>query len=382
MAIHFTDEESLTYLVESGMASADELGRAMGIHAILNRNGSAVSLASILIEEGIITAEQWNQAEQELVMRKISHTSIGPYSFIKKLGEGSTGEVYLVTDSNTGLLFAMKLLSHKNAGNKEMLERFMREMRLTERLDHINITRVLSAGEWNGRLYYVMEWCEGESLDLMLVRERFLKIDDVLEIVTQVARGLSYAHERGIIHRDIKPSNIYFTQERIAKILDFGLCKSADKNQKFKTQTGMMVGTPLYMSPEQATGQAAIDARTDIYSLGATFYHLLTGWPPFDGENCFSIALKHVSCTLPNPHDLRTGIPDSIVCVIRSMMAKSPDDRYSDCNSLIVDLERIARGQKPLTKALEATKSNVALPSVQPIPPLYAQQYFSKSVGA
>src|SRR5207244_1786688 len=179
----------------------------------------------------------------------------------------------------------------------------------------------------------------------------------------QASQGLKYAHDQGIIHRDIKPSNIILSKDGLVKILDLGLSKNLeDSAVSFKTVSGAVLGTPHYISPEQAQGQKVVDGRSDIYSLGATLYHLLTGQVPFDGATALEILSKHVHTVLPHPQDLREDIPDAAVHVLLRMMAKKPEDRYHDCGALIADLLEVTAGRTPKTNLISPALSAVAAP--------------------
>src|SRR6185436_549679 len=229
------------------------------------------------------------------------------------------------------------------------------------KLKHPNIIGAFAAGEDLGYHFYVMEYCEGKALDSILVVEKRLSVSQALSITLQASRGLKYAHDQGIIHRDIKPSNIIMTADGTAKILDLGLSKNLeDSAVSFKTVTGAVLGTPHYISPEQAQGEKNVDGRTDIYSLGATLYHLVTGQVPFDGATALEILSKHVNTVLPNPQDLREDIPDNAVHVLLRMMAKEPRDRYPDCAQLIADLEEVTSGRTPKTAVLSAALTTIA----------------------
>jgi serine/threonine protein kinase len=208
-----------------------------------------------------------------------------------------------------------------------------------------------------------MEYCEGETLDRILKRDKVIPWDAAVGVVLQVARGLKHAHDHGIIHRDIKPANIFickplgtpeggqvetFAEGFVAKILDLGLSKNiSGDEQSFYTQTGVALGTPHYISPEQAKGEKGIDGRTDIYSLGATFYHLVTGQTPFQGSTAALIMMKHLNDELPNPQDINPDIPDGVAHVIARMMAKDPKDRYPSAAELADELERFIHGEAP-----------------------------------
>ena len=227
-----------------------------------------------------------------------------------------------------------------------------------------------------------MEYCKGETLGKLLGSEKVLPSNVALDIVTQVVRGLEHAHKSGIIHRDIKPDNIFIADDPagsirrpsgakgIAKILDLGLSKNiSEEKQSFYTQTGVVMGTAHYISPEQARGDKSIDGRADIYSLGATFYHLVTGQTPFSGTTAGVVMMKHLSEQLPNPQDLREDIPDGIVQVIQKMMAKDVADRYRDCAELLADLALLKQGRMPASAGVDAARSTIALRAPRRVPP-------------
>src|SRR6185295_18716691 len=214
--------------------------------------------------------------------------------------------------------------------------------------DHPNIVQAYSAGEERGHHFYVMEYCEGESLRKRIERLKFLPAPDACALVLQMARGLKHAHDQGVIHRDVKPDNIIVTPAGVAKLLDLGLAKNLeDTKASFRTVTGAALGTPHYISPEQARGDKDVDGRSDIYSLGATFYHLITGQVPFQGSSIFEIIQKHLMEQLADPRDVKPEIPESVVLVLRKMMAKGVDDRYESCGDLLQDLDRLVARQKP-----------------------------------
>jgi eukaryotic-like serine/threonine-protein kinase len=296
---------------------------------------------------------------------------LGNYRLIKKLGAGGMGAVFLAEDTIAQRKVALKILPKKLAtSNPDFIQRFRREAQAMGKLNHQNIVAAFAVGEEQGHNYYAMEYCDGEPLDALLKREKFLKPERAVEIVTQVAHGLQHAHKYNLIHRDIKPANVFITSEGVAKILDLGLSKNIEEQDTaYLTQAGHAVGTPHYISPEQAKGAADIDGATDIYSLGATFYHLVTGQTPFDGKTSAVVMTKHLTEQLPNPQDIREEIPDGVVHVIVKMMAKDRKDRYTNCSELIDDLDAVAAGHSPSSHALEAVKSSVALRRVVMPPP-------------
>jgi formylglycine-generating enzyme required for sulfatase activity len=350
------------YLKQGGMVTPGQLDQALQIQARSIDLGKPVTLAAALVEVGAITPVQKEALEKKITAEEKKGTQqLLHYRLLKKLGEGAMGVVYLAEDTKEKVKVALKILPRKHAADPEFMKRFRRESEAACRLRHPNIVRAFEAGEDVGYHFYVMEYCEGEALDAALKRAGILPWSRSLEIVRDVARGLQYAHAQGFIHRDIKPANIFITLDGMSKILDLGLSKNIDEaDQSFRTLSGAVVGTPHYISPEQATSAKSIDGRTDYYSLGATLYHLLTGEPPFSGTTLYEILSKHVNAELPNPQDLAENIPDGVVHVLRKMMAKSANDRYGDGGELIRDLDLVLQGQGPQSPALEPGASAVA----------------------
>ena len=356
-----TDEAFARYLNQLGGATPEQLEAARKAQAESAQKCISLSLADVLIQQGIITVAIRENIEKKVLAVQQGIQKLGKYKLIKKLGEGGMGTVYLAEDTEMSRQVALKVLPKKFAGDATFLSRFRREIRATGNLNHVNIVTAHDAGEDMGHHYYAMEHCEGESLYARLKREVVIPSNEAIEIVMQVGRGLKHAHDHGFVHRDIKPQNIFLNKEGIAKILDLGLSKDISQSDNgFNTQTGIALGTPHYISPEQARGEKNIDGRTDIYSLGATFYHLITGMTPFDGSTGAAIMLKHLNEQIPNPQDVREDVPDGVAHVIQKMMAKYPADRYRDCGELLADLELVIDGHQPTSQAIEAVKSSVA----------------------
>lgn len=357
------DDIFAQHLSRMGGASAEQLTAAKELQQKNDKTGAPVSLADVLVQQGIITEAMRENVEKKVhLVRLGGHSQLGPYKLVKKLGEGGMGAVYLAEDGGTGKMVALKVLPEKHSTDVEFVTRFKREARATSKLHHENIVAASEIGEQAGTYFYAMEYCEGESLDGKLARAVFLPWNQAVEITLQVARGLQCAHDHGFVHRDIKPANVFITKAGLVKVLDLGLTKNiADTEQSFNTMSGIALGTPHYISPEQAKGAKEIDGRSDIYSLGATLYQLVTGRTPFDGHTAALIMMKHLSEELPNPQDLREGIPDGVVQITQKMMAKEPDDRYPNCAALIADLELVLAGNMPSNTSLGIGKSSVAM---------------------
>jgi serine/threonine-protein kinase len=285
---------------------------------------------------------------------------LGDYKLLSKLGEGGMGAVYLAEDLGAQRKVALKILPLEHADNANCVSRFHREAKAIGKLNHPNIIQAYNIGEEHGYHYYAMEFCDGSPLDSVLAKEHRLPAGRALDITIQAALGLQHAHAHGIIHRDMKPANLFMTSDGVIKILDLGLSKNIENNsQSFVTHAGTVLGTPHYISPEQVLSAKDIDGRTDIYSLGATFYHLVTGRTPFEGKSAAVIISKHLSDQLTNPQDIHPDIPNDVVQVIQRMMAKSPGDRYQSCDELLEDLEAIRDGNALTSTALDPELSSI-----------------------
>jgi serine/threonine protein kinase len=360
-----SDDNFAKYVLQTGMATDAQIAHARQ-RLTDGKVQGAGTLSEVMVREGIITTAQRETVEKKLRTQTAGIQQLDSYKLIKKLGEGGMGVVYLAEDTVAYRKVALKVLSRKYAANPEFLGRFRREAQALGRLNHPNIVAGFNVGEDKGYQYYVMEFCEGEPLDKRLKREKKLSISDAIDVVTQVARGLQYAHERNTIHRDIKPGNIFAMTDGTIKILDMGLSKTiGETDSSFNTQAGVTVGTPHYISPEQARGEQSVDGRADIYSLGATLYHFITGSTPFEGPTSAVIMTKHLNDQLPNPSDLRPDCPEGLEQIITRMMAKKADDRYLNCAELIEDLEQVAQGKSPSSPALDPIHSSVGMRSLR-----------------
>jgi serine/threonine-protein kinase len=265
---------------------------------------------------------------------------LGQYRLKSLLGAGGMGEVYLAEHRMLKRPCALKLIRPERAGDPQVLARFEREVQMTARLSHWNTIEIYDYGRTDdGTFYYVMEYLPGLNLEEMLQRFGPLPPERVVHLLRQTCQGLREAHGIGLIHRDIKPGNIFAAQRGaihdVAKLLDFGLVKPlTDVNSARLTADGAISGTPLYMSPEQARGVDTIDSRSDIYSLGAVGYALLTGRPPFEGTSPLDVLVAHARDEVTPPVAIRPEVPADLNDVILRCLAKSPDDRFQDAESL------------------------------------------------
>lgn len=271
--------------------------------------------------------------------------TIGDFQVLRKLGQGGMGQVYLARQLSLKREVALKILRRDLADDATALKRFQAEAEAVARVTHANIVQVYAIGEHEGLRYMALEYVAGRNLKDYLARKGPPDLPIALAILKQVAAALQRASEIGLVHRDIKPENILVTKKAEVKVADFGLSRyfAATDQPLNLTQSGMTLGTPLYMSPEQVQGQA-IDQRSDLYSFGVTAYHLLAGHPPFRGTTAFDVAVQHVQVQPAPLTDARPDLPADLCVIVHKMMAKRPEDRYQTARDVIRDLAKVQKG--------------------------------------
>lgn len=285
-------------------------------------------------------------AEQDTRADKVLRKEVGSYEVEARIGEGGMGKVYRCRDHTLKRQVAIKVLHDKYGRDEHYQARFRREARSLASLSHPSIAQIFSIDSAeDDSLYIVMEYVEGRSVQEILAEDGPFGAEKAVHSILQVARGLQAALDGGLIHRDIKPSNLLVRPDGVVKIVDFGLSKEVSTDDTL-TEEGIVLGTPHYLSPEQGRGKQ-VDHRSDIYALGATFYHMVTGKPPFEGKSQVSIIVAHVEEDPPSPRALCSNLPDSLSEVIGKMMARKVSDRYETYDQLVEDLDLLEKGKSP-----------------------------------
>lgn len=269
---------------------------------------------------------------------------LGKFQILGELGRGGMGVVFEARDTVLERNVAIKLLPRSVASRPESLERFLREARAAARLHHPHVVAVYDADHFNGQYYIVLELVRGGSLQEVL-KTGPLPWVEATRVLTDACRGLEVAHRAGLVHRDIKPSNLMRSEDGTVKLSDFGLARPNEPTGTTMTGSGSVLGTPQFMSPEQCRSERA-DERSDLYAMGATYYALLTGQPPYPGDAPLLVMNAHLLDPIPDPRDVDASIPEACSAIIQRAMAKDPDDRYANASALIVDLERLLANEK------------------------------------
>jgi serine/threonine protein kinase len=280
------------------------------------------------------------------------------YDIIGKIGEGGLGVVYKALQRSMNRIVALKILHKKWLEDEEFRKRFLLEARLMGKLSHSNLISVFDVGKQDWKYYFSMEYIEGISVEDILDRQGAMDTVKAIDVVVQVAKALNYLKENGIVHCDIKPGNILLTKDNIAKLGDFGFVRIGRELDRQLEDENSVLGTPEYISPEQALGEKNIDFRSDLYSLGVTLFHMVTGRPPYEGPSGV-VMQKHVKGELPDPRVYNRGLSKELCNTIRKLMARQPQDRYSNIEALLEDLAVARLAEDPRGSDAQIGKTTI-----------------------
>ncbi|MGA2171439.1 MAG: serine/threonine-protein kinase [Sedimentisphaerales bacterium] len=335
--------------VEQGLCTSEELRRCID-ETEARRKTNPVLLGDVMVAKGYITPTQIQRLKNVIREAKGAAAThqIPGYQVLGKIGAGAMAVVYKARQLSLNRIVAIKVLPKRFTENKEYVDRFYKEGQAAGKLNHPNIVQAVDVGEAGGYHYFVMEYVEGKTLYDDLSAGKVFGEQEALDIIIQVAEALRHAHSMGLIHRDVKPKNIMINKDGIVKLADMGLARETTDIEAAKTERGKAYGTPYYISPEQIRGEMDIDGRADIYGLGATFYHLVTGRVPYMADDPVEVMRKHLRDELVPPDHINTSLSSGVSEVIEVMMAKNKQDRYSSIEELLVDLKAVRAGQAPL----------------------------------
>ncbi len=333
-------------LVERGIVSQPAMDQCLKELRARLEQSRPTTLRELLLERKLTSSDQLDNIRVEAETIKTS-TRIPGYQILRKLGAGAMAKVYLARQLSLDRLVAIKILPKAYSENASFIKRFQKEGQSAASLSHNNIVAAYEIGETNGLHYFVMEYVDGDTVHDRITARKRIPEREALEIIRQVACALEHAHDRGIVHRDIKPRNIMMTIAGVAKLADLGLARVMSDRELAESEAGRAYGTPYYISPEQIHGKLDIGPPADIYGLGATFYHMVTGKVPYEAKNQSDVMKKHLHQPLVPPDHINPQLSSGTALIIETMLAKEIRDRYKNARDLIRDIDLVLAGQEP-----------------------------------
>lgn len=325
--------------VGKGFVTPEQVRECLDLQAQRTQQGQTPRVGDLMVELGYLLPHQLEIILKEQKESPIS--KIKNFEMISRLGEGGMGYVMKARRLSDNQIVAMKVLFPKLASDEEYIERFQREAEIGLTLDHPNLLKCLDVGESGGLHYMALEFVDGEDLGELLQHRGYIPEAQSLAIMISVARGIAYAHSKGLVHRDIKPANIMLTRDGRVKVMDFGLARqSIGAEANHLTLTGILLGTPHYISPEQVEGKEDLDGRSDIYSLGVSLFHMLTGRPPFIGGNIYEVLNDHVTERVPDPRRYNKAISPETASLVLWMAMREREQRPSTMDRVVIELGR------------------------------------------
>ena len=343
------DSQIARLVIERKLCTPAEVELVRNEQKVARTSGRNMPLAELLAQHGYITHTQVTRLQmamdEDSMYRPVQQ--IPGFQILSKVGQGAMAVVFKAKQLSLDRIVAIKVLPKRLSENPEFVERFYREGRAAARLNQANIVQAYDVGESGGYHYFVMEFIDGKTVYDLLADSRAMNEKEGLRVILQTARALEHAHSLSLIHRDVKPKNLMLTKGGDVKLADMGLAREMGDYATATAEAGRAYGTPYYISPEQIRGDINIDARADIYGLGATFYHMLTAKVPFDGTTPSAVMHKHLKEPLVPPDHINKSLSAGVGEIIEVMMAKNPEERYPSCHELIADLEAVAGGEPP-----------------------------------
>ncbi len=338
-------------VIDQGLATAEEVKSCVEQYKSQasgdGEDPSQKSLAQLLVDNEYVTQRQIVRLKQVIEAER-SGQQIPGFKILGKLGSGAMATVYKGRQLSLNRTVAVKILPRKFSSNPQFIERFYAEGRAAAQLNHPNIVQAFDVGRAGEFHYFVMEYVEGRTVYDDIVKHKRFDEAEAIEIIVQMAKALEHAHAKGLIHRDVKPKNIMLNKEGVSKLADMGLARAVTDVEAAEAEAGKAFGTPYYISPEQIRGEKDIGPPADIYSLGATLYHMVTGNVPFEGKNPSAVMHKHLKADLVPPDHVNPKLSAGISEVIEMMMAKDPARRYKNCSDLLIDLRAVRGGDQPV----------------------------------
>jgi eukaryotic-like serine/threonine-protein kinase len=333
-------------VVDQGLVTSEEMQECIERQRLQIEENNQRSLVELLVESEYITRRQAARL-QMVAEAERSGQQIPGYKVLDSIGAGAMATVYKAKQLSLDRMVAIKVLPKRFSTNTQFIERFYAEGRAAAQLNHPNIVQAYDVGKAGERHYFVMEFVDGRTVFDDITKAKRVPEKDAVEIAIQVTEALQHAHERGLIHRDVKPKNIMLTKSGVVKLADLGLARAVTDTEAAEAEKGKAFGTPYYISPEQIRGEVKIGPPADIYSLGATLFHMVTGQVPFDGKNPSDVMHQHLKADLRRPDEVNPKLSSGLSQVIEMMMAKDPRKRYQQCRDLLVDLRAVREGKSP-----------------------------------
>lgn len=336
--------------MKMGLVNQDQIQECMNIQKAFMEKGQEAPLLAILVKKGYLDPAFYKAMKAHRIISSLTSENmrnlIRGYKMRDRLGAGGVATVFLATSEKDGMEVALKIMHPYHNLNRLFVKRFVNEARLLKKFDFENIVKGYDYGECQGLYYLAMEFLDGETVQAIMDREGPLEEDKALFVIVQIAKALDYCQKNGILHRDIKPENVMITGDGVVKLCDLGFAKPITTDACAEEE--VTCGTVQYISPEQARGAADVDIRADIYSLGATLYHMAVGDVPFKGEDNMEIMAKQVLEDLANPRSMNREVSTHMQYFIQKMMAKEREIRYQSPEEIISDIETQILGKKTL----------------------------------